>query len=73
MGAQQRLQEHRKKVQAHLSPEAQRRISEKIKYLVDKGEVPNTTEGRKKAAAEAYSMERTGRLRRHGVYVPKGK
>jgi len=73
VGIQQRLKEHRKKVQAHLSPEAQQRVGEKIKYLVDKGEVPNTAEGRKKAAGVAYGMEASGRLRRHGIYVPKKK
>lgn len=73
VGVHQRLKEDRKKVRAHLSKGAQQRVSEKIKYLVDKGEVPNTKEGRAKAAAVAYSMERAGRLRRHGVYVPKGK
>jgi hypothetical protein len=71
VGIQQRLKEHRKKVQAHLSPEAQRRVSEKIGVLVKSGEVPNTPQGRKQAAAVAYSMEREGRLRSGGRYVHK--
>jgi len=76
VGVHQRLKEHRKKVKAHLSPEERARnlrISEKIDALVKSGEVPNTKEGRKKAAAVAYSMERSGRLRRGGVYTPVKK
>ena len=51
---------------------AGKRVSEKIAHLVETGEVPNTPAGRKQAAGKAYGMERAGRLRRGGVYVPKG-
>jgi len=76
MGVHQRLKDDRKKVRAHLSPEERARnlrISEKIDVLVKGGEVPNTKAGRAKAAATAYSMERAGRLRRYGKYVPVKK
>jgi len=76
VGVHQRLKEHRKKVKAHLSPEERARnlrISEKIDTLVKSGEVPNTKEGRKRAAGIAYGMEEAGRLRRHGKYVPVKK
>jgi len=73
VGVHQRLQEHRKNVRAHLSPEASRRVSEKIDALVKSGEVPNTKEGREKAAGMAYGMEAAGRLRRHGKYIPVKK
>lgn len=49
-----------------LSPEAQRRVSEKIETLVRTGEVPNTSEGRAQAAAIAHSYERRGKLGRGG-------
>lgn len=54
-----------------MSPDAQKRISDKIKHLVDSGEVPNTPKGRARAAAIAYSMERQGRLGAGGKYVKK--
>ena len=73
VGVHQRLKEHRKKVKAHLSKGAQQRVSEKIAHLVESGEVPNTAQGRKQAAAVAHSMERAGRLRRDGVYIPAKK
>jgi len=73
VGVHQRLKDDRKKVKAHLSKGAQQRVSEKIAHLVESGEVPNTTQGRKQAAAAAYSMERAGRLRRYGEYVPVKK
>jgi len=53
----------RKKVRG----EAQKRISEKIPVLMAEGKT------QKQAVGEAYGMERAGRLRRGGVYVPKGK
>lgn len=46
---------------------AQQRISEKIKYLRDEG----TPE--KQAVGEAYGMERSGRLGRHGSYRHVGR
>jgi len=49
---------------------AQSRIGAKIKHLVDTGEVPNTPVGRKRAAGMAYGMEKAGRLRAGGAYVP---
>jgi hypothetical protein len=52
---------------------ASKRISDKIKHLIDSGEVPNTPEGRKKAAGMAYGMERSGRLRSGGKYTPVKK
>lgn len=57
-----------------LSPEAQRRVSEKIEALEKAGECKGPG-GHEKCVAMAHSMERAGRLRRGGVYVPakKGK
>ena len=52
---------------------SQQRVSEKIRYLVETGEVPNTAKGRVEAAGKAYGMERSGRLGRHGAYHPKRK
>lgn len=49
--------------------EANLRRSEKIEKLQREG-VPD---GKGQAAAMAYSMERAGRLRRHGRYVRKGR
>jgi hypothetical protein len=73
MAVQDRLRDHRAKRRAKLSPEAQRRVSEKIQHLVEAGEVPNTKEGRAQAAGVAFGMERSGRLRRHGKYIPVKK
>jgi hypothetical protein len=76
MGARERLKEHRRRARTRrgeLSKEARRRVSEKIRHLVETGEVPNTEEGRKRAAGMAYGMARAGRLRRGGVYVPVHK
>lgn len=42
--------------------EAQQRVSEKIAYLRREGKPA------KEAAGEAYGMERSGRLGRHGSY-----
>ncbi len=47
--------------------EKQKRISEKIRKLRHEGEPEE------KSIAMAMSMERSGRLRRHGKYVHKGK
>jgi hypothetical protein len=44
---------------------SQQRVSEKIRYLRHEG-VPE-----KQAVGEAYGMERSGRLGRHGVYHRK--
>jgi hypothetical protein len=52
-----------------MSLEAQKRISDKIKVLVDSGEVPNTPKGRTRAAGMAYGMERSGRLQAGGKYT----
>jgi hypothetical protein len=46
---------------------AQTRISEKIAFLRREGK------SGKEAAGEAYGMERSGRLGRHGVYRRVGK
>ena len=76
VGAKERLRRRGKQLKKRRekpSPEGQRRVDEKIAHLIETGEVPNTEEGRKKAAAMAYSMEKAHRLRRGGVYVPKGK
>ncbi len=54
-----------------MSPEAQQRISDKIKHMIDLGEYPNTPKGRAAAAGKAYGMERGGRLRAGGKYVKK--
>lgn len=59
--------------QGKMSKGAQQRISEKISALIKSGEYPNTPKGRARASATAYSMERAGRLRRHGKYIRKGK
>jgi len=56
-----------------MSKGASQRISEKIEHLIESGEFPNTAKGRARAAAMAYSMERAGRLRRHGKYIPVKK
>lgn len=45
------------------------RIAKKIRKLIESGEVPNTPEGRKRAAAIAYAMEREGRLTEEGAYI----
>ena len=58
---------------ARINRTDQKKISEKIKYLIDTGEKPNTPAGRKQAAGEAYGMSRAGRLGRHGVYHPVKK
>jgi len=75
MGVHTRLKNRRKSLKKHrekLSGEAQSRVSAKISHLVKSGEVPNTAEGRKKAAAMAHSMERAGRLGARGGYKRKG-
>jgi len=46
---------------------SRKRVSEKISYLRHEG-VPE-----KQAIAESLSMERSGRLGRHGVYHRKGR
>lgn len=46
--------------------ESQKRVSEKIEVLRREGK------SEKEAAGEAYGMERSGRLRRHGRYSRKG-
>jgi hypothetical protein len=46
---------------------SRKRISEKIPVLMAEGKT------QKQAVGEAYGMERAGRLRRHGVYVPVKK
>ena len=53
----------KKKGRRKMPREAQKRVSEKIEVLRRGGEDP------RQAAATAYSMERAGRLRRHGEYV----
>jgi hypothetical protein len=45
--------------------ESQKRIGEKIEVLRREGKTGE------EAAGAAYAMERSGRLRRHGVYVHK--
>ena len=45
--------------------EKQKRISEKIRVLRHEGK------SAEQAAGEAYGMERSGRLKRHGKYVHK--
>jgi hypothetical protein len=50
-----------------MASESQKRVSEKIEYLRHEG-VPQ-----EQAVGEAYGMERSGRLRRHGKYVHKRK
>ena len=47
--------------------EEQKRISEKIAVLRREGKTGE------QAAGEAYGMERSGRLKRHGVYKHVGK
>ena len=47
--------------------QSQKRISEKIALLRREGKSAS------EAAGEAYGMERSGRLRRGGRYVRKGK
>jgi hypothetical protein len=42
-----------------------KRVSEKIELLRNEGKSPEAAMG------EAYGMERSGRLRRHGRYVHK--
>lgn len=66
--------EHRRKMQRKkpLTAKERAKVSEKIKHLIDTGELPNTTAGRKKAAGMAYGMLRSGRLGRHGAYHRKG-
>lgn len=49
------------------SRDSQKRISEKIRYLRHEG-VPE-----RQAVGEAYGMERSGRLGRHGVYRHVGR
>lgn len=56
-----------------MSPDAQKRISEKIDVLIETGEVPNTPKGRARAAGMAFSMEKAGRLRVGGKYTPAKK
>lgn len=46
---------------------SQKRILEKIQYLRHEGKAE------KAAVGEAYGMERSGRLRRHGRYERKRK
>lgn len=46
-----------------LSPEAAKRISEKIPVLMREGKP------QRQAVGEAEGMEREGRLRRHGIYA----
>jgi hypothetical protein len=47
--------------------EKNKRVSEKIRYLRDEGV------SQEQAVGEALGMERSGRLRRHGKYIPKRK
>jgi hypothetical protein len=47
--------------------EKNKRISEKIAFLRREGKPE------REAVGEAYGMERSGRLRRHGKYVHKRK
>jgi hypothetical protein len=47
--------------------ESQKRVSEKISYLRHEG-VPQ-----EQAVGEAFGMERSGRLGRHGKYRHKGR
>jgi len=55
------------KARKKVSPEGQKKISEKIPVLMAEGK------SQKAAIGEAYGMLRGGGLKRHGVYVPKGK
>lgn len=48
-------------------------VSDKIEHLVESGEVPNTPQGRKRAAGMAYGMADAQRLKPGGVYVPVKK
>jgi hypothetical protein len=50
-----------------LSKTDQKKVSEKISLLRREGKTA------KQAAGEAFSMLRSGRLKRHGVYVHKKK
>ena len=50
------------------SDEEQRRVSLKVKHLIDAREYPNTPTGRKQAVAVAYNMSRSGRLTKTGSY-----
>ena len=47
--------------------EKNKRISEKIELLRHEGK------GEKEAVGEAFGMEKSGRLRRHGKYIHKRK
>ena len=73
VGAAKILQRRRKRARQQLGRSARQRVSEKIAHLIRTGEYPNTAEGRKEAAGAAYGMERSGRLRRGGQYIKKGR
>lgn len=62
------LKRARRKAKRKGGKEAQGRVSEKIRHLVETHEVPNTKAGRAQAAAMAFSMERAHRLGPHGEY-----